>query len=260
MSRVNVYPDAEPDAGAPPRVLGWFDYARASRWSDQDPVTGNGSGGVHRGQAVIRTAQGKWVLEHWTDWAGETSTRTFIAEGDAREWLIRNGEDAAVTEYFGDLAEEEDRRPGRPEIGNKVQVSLGDLLGRVDAFAGSRCVSRAEAIRELLCASLPAQTARADGDPRTWGDAELIDAHIGYGYGGHDVIDAEFWRRHPQHHGFYAAARHVARQHAEQWQDAHPDEDMLDPGSAYEDSPEAGALTDAYRLSVDELRASRGTP
>lgn len=39
---------------------------------------------------------------------------------------------------------------GRPEIGGKVHVALGDLLPRVDAYAAAQTVSRAEAIRQLL--------------------------------------------------------------------------------------------------------------
>jgi hypothetical protein len=47
-----------------------------------------------------------------------------------------------------------ERGPGRPEIGEPVNVRLGDLLPRVDEFAASRDLSRAAAIRELVSRGL----------------------------------------------------------------------------------------------------------
>lgn len=52
---------------------------------------------------------------------------------------------------------------GRPAIGEKVQVRLGALLPRVDAFAARRGINRAEALRRLLAEALDAQPA-AEGD------------------------------------------------------------------------------------------------
>lgn len=49
------------------------------------------------------------------------------------------------------------RAPGRPVIGGKVQVRLGDLLPLVDAWAAEQGIERAEAVRRLVSAGLDAQ-------------------------------------------------------------------------------------------------------
>jgi hypothetical protein len=156
MGRINIY--APPSYDNPedydkPELLGWFESAKAAHWTDRDH-NGNGSGGTGRGQAVYRTAGGKWVLEHWTAWQGETATHQYISDATARDWLLHNGEDEAVKIIFGDIAEEEDRRPGRPEVGNVINVRLGELLGRVDEFAADSRISRAEAVRQLVFGGL----------------------------------------------------------------------------------------------------------
>ena len=154
MDRVNVYsyPD-EDDYVTGRRLVGHFDLDKAERWTDSD-YNGNGSGGVGRGTAVIRTSQGRWVLQRWTNWQNETSQHEYITDSEARDWLLRNHEDDAVKKYFGEIPEEEDRRPGRPSIGGYVHVPLGDLVGQVDTYASETGQSRAEAIRTLLTEAL----------------------------------------------------------------------------------------------------------
>lgn len=152
MLRINVYEKIrEEDYGyVTPKLAGWFDWHKAARWSDAD-YNGDGSGGVGRGQAVILTSGGKWVLERWSRWQNESDRYEYITADEARDWLLRNNEDAAVAECFGEIAEEEDRRPGRPEIGGRISTAIGDeLLANVDAYAKAREVTRAEAIRSLL--------------------------------------------------------------------------------------------------------------
>lgn len=149
MDRTNIFADHDDR-----RIIGWFDWdVIQGRWSDRD-YNGNGSGGAGRGEEVILTAGGKWVMNHWTNWQGESSTRVYITADDARDWLLRNDEDSAVEEHFGEIPGEEDRRPGRPEIGEPVGVRLGDLLGAVDAYASAKGVKRAEAIRQLVSTGL----------------------------------------------------------------------------------------------------------
>jgi hypothetical protein len=152
MDRINVYSyPAEEESFGETTLAGWFDGDKALRWDDAD-YNGNGSGGTARGQAVNRTSGGRWVLEHWTRWQNERSRYEFISDEAAREWLLRNGCDKAVAEHFGDI--EEERGPGRPTIGEPINIRLGDLLGRVDAFATAAGQTRAEAIRELVTAGL----------------------------------------------------------------------------------------------------------
>lgn len=152
MSRVNVRETISPeDYGlVTPKLAGWFDWDKAARWSDAD-CNGNGSGGAGRGQAVMLTAGGRWVLENWTRWQDENSRYEYITADEARDWLLRNNEDAAVAAHFGEIAEEEDRRGGRPEIGGAVHIRFGeDLLAKVDAYAKAHEISRPEAVRSLL--------------------------------------------------------------------------------------------------------------
>jgi hypothetical protein len=144
MDRTNIFADHDDR-----RITGWFDWdAIKGRWTDRD-YNNNGSHGTGRGEEVILTAGGKWVMNHWT-----ASTRVYMTADAARDWLLRNEEDAAVAKHFGEIPGEEDRRPGRPEIGEPVQVRLGDLLGAVDAFANAKGVKRAEAIRQLVSTGL----------------------------------------------------------------------------------------------------------
>jgi hypothetical protein len=148
MSRINVY-------GPDNTLAGWFDPVKAARWTDADH-NGNGSGGTGRGQAIYRTAGGRWVMEQWTLWQGESSYREFTDPGTAREWLLRNGYDEDAAKHFGDI--EEERGPGRPRIGGEVLLRLGDdLLTGVDAYAGGRALSRAEAVRSLLSRALSSE-------------------------------------------------------------------------------------------------------
>lgn len=154
--RINVYTYPHPDDydSEGPQLAGWFDWSKADRWSDSD-YNGNGSGGPGRGQAVIRTAKGRWVLEQWTAWQNESDTYEYIPDERAQEWLLRHNEDAAVAEHFGAI--EEERGPGRPEIGGRITTAIGDdLLVQLDEWAVAHGVSRAETIRHLLSSALKA--------------------------------------------------------------------------------------------------------
>jgi hypothetical protein len=154
MDRTNILASVD-DPDDVTGVIGWFDFDKIQgRWTDRDPVTRNGSRGTGRGTAIILTSGGKWVHEDWTNWQGEATVYTYATPEQAREWLLRNGEDTAAEEYFGEIPGEEDRRPGRPEIGEPVQVRLGDLLGAVDAYAAAKGIKRAEAIRQLVTTGL----------------------------------------------------------------------------------------------------------
>jgi hypothetical protein len=101
VTRVNVYDTSLFEDSA--EIWAAFDYDRIrGRWSDEDS-DGRGSRGTGRGEAVILTGNGraKWVLEKWTNWGGEGARHERLDDEDAREWLERNGFDAAVAEHFG---------------------------------------------------------------------------------------------------------------------------------------------------------------
>lgn len=146
MSRVAVTEDGQ--------YAGHFDWGKAGRWSDRD-VNGNGSGGAGYGEAVMLTAGGKWVLEHWTLMQGVRNTYEWITAEEAQAWLIRHGAHEVVEEYFGDEPDEVDRRAGRPEIGGRVTLALGTgNLARVDAWAEAEGISRAEWVRRAVEAAV----------------------------------------------------------------------------------------------------------
>ena len=83
---------------------------------------------------------------------GEGETHRYVDDQAAADWLLLNREDEAHHHYFGEPASE--RGPGRPEVGGLVQIRLGDLLERVDGWAETPGVSRAEAVRQLVVAGL----------------------------------------------------------------------------------------------------------
>jgi len=160
MTRVNVYSKpgeyAGPCAGA--ELLGWFDTSSAEIFEQGKEWNGSNMVGVLTGsewvdEYLYRTKGGRWVLNKDAHrYMNGPDTYEFITDAEAQDWLLRSeANDEAVTRYFGEIAEEEDRRaPGRPAIGTAVNVRLGDdLLAMVDQYAAERSISRAEAIRRL---------------------------------------------------------------------------------------------------------------
>lgn len=150
MARINVYSsDYERST-----LEGWFESSKADFWSDRD-WNGDGSQGTGRGQTIWRTAQGRWVLENWTRWQGESDSYRYIDADEAREWLLKNNRDDIVEKYLGEI--EEETGPGgardgagRPEIGPAINIRLPQtLIDDIDA-ARREDESRAGAIRRLL--------------------------------------------------------------------------------------------------------------
>ena len=89
-------------------------------------------------------------------------------------------------------------------------------------------------------------------DPRAWSNTYLAQAHAGYGYGGHEVIDSEFWRRYPHLAGWRAAIRFLTRREIEEWSQSHPGLDPLGlPGP--DPDPAIRTLIEGYRAAVDAM-------
>lgn len=153
MARVNVYEEHDDGNGGTEYTwAGWFDSTKADRWTDMDHDN-NGSGGVGRGQAVYRTAKGRWVLEHWTCWQGEEDRYTFISPDEARDWLLQNDCDEAVEEHFGEI--EEEQGPGRPAIGPPLPVPMSKgLRVPLGLRANAAGTSMAEVVRTAVAREL----------------------------------------------------------------------------------------------------------
>lgn len=158
MSRINIYRTDE--FTGEQALEGWFDMDSAIRFDQDTEWDGNNMIGViTRSQWVdeylFRTKGGRWVLNHNArrHYNGP-DTYKFITDEQARDWLIRSQcNDKAIEEYFGPV--EEERGPGRPEVGPAVNMRFPqDLLDRIDAAAKTDGISRAEKIRRLVAAGL----------------------------------------------------------------------------------------------------------
>lgn len=155
MTRINVY-TSDPYEGK--TLAGWFDPDKAEI-REEENTQGNMVGihsGVHKHEALYRTAGGRWVLHRWSDYRDSEPTYEFITDDQAKKWLIIDESDSAnqlIERYFGEL--EEERGPGRPEIGGRVNLRLGDaLVAALDARAKSEGINRAELARRLLTDAL----------------------------------------------------------------------------------------------------------
>lgn len=159
MPRINVYADDEDGQ----RILaGWFDPDKAEVAAEDfryDEHTNRVS--VHTGdqfyhQALYHTSGGRWVLHCWSQWQGSVPTYEFLTDEQAKTWLLVNGSDDVIAEHFGEV--EEERGPGRPEVGKPINVRLGDeLLAQVDAEAKRCGKSRADTLRDLVAQALAGQ-------------------------------------------------------------------------------------------------------
>jgi hypothetical protein len=160
MARTNVYSYAETEYDET-TLAGWFNpssatmYKEATEWDGNNHVSVNPVGQFGH-QALFRTKGDRWVLNTWSQWQGVEERFEFVDDATAKNWLIRNSEDDAVTEHFGELEEESGPNlGGRPTVGPKVEVRLDEeTLRRVTEFAAGR--ARADALRDLITAGLNA--------------------------------------------------------------------------------------------------------
>lgn len=151
MARINVIDEAG-------QLVGWFDDEKAERFAEDRDWNGSNwisvaTGSQWHHEALYRTAGGRWVLHFWSQYQGVPERYEFISDTKAREWLLKNGHDEAVERFFGPV--EEERGPGRPEIGPAIQIRLPqELLDKIDARAQESGSSRAETIRQLLAIAM----------------------------------------------------------------------------------------------------------
>jgi hypothetical protein len=87
----------------------WFDAAAAERFEEE--LNWNGSNMISAAtrrrwehERLYRTAGGRWVLRHWSQWQGVPESWTEIDDEQAAAWLATNGHDphpACAAEYAG---------------------------------------------------------------------------------------------------------------------------------------------------------------
>ncbi|MFR9676425.1 hypothetical protein [Streptomyces sp. TR02-1] len=170
MARQAVYRYDEENN--PIETAGWFEPEQAEVVEEANPMTAERFDELARkGRArrvvketLYRTPEGRWVHRvrahvgpdgNWVEDAARVDPRLgsracrhrYVTEAEALAWLSTHARATDVARFF---PEEPERGPGRPEIGQPVQVRLGNLLPLVDQWAADRGYSRAEAIRRLL--------------------------------------------------------------------------------------------------------------
>lgn len=73
----------------------WFDveaaevYKEATYWDGQNKRSVNCE--KHNYQELYETKSGNWVICNFNDFSGSRTTYESIGEGEAKEWLIKNG-------------------------------------------------------------------------------------------------------------------------------------------------------------------------
>lgn len=76
----------------------WFDPDKAACidedtwWNGSNQIScATGSQWEH--EALYRTAGGKWILNHWSQWQGSGESWSLVTDHDAAAWLVRNHAD-----------------------------------------------------------------------------------------------------------------------------------------------------------------------
>lgn len=140
----------------------WFELDKAThvaeeetRWDGNNMIS-RATGSQWQREDLYRTAGGAWVIRHdnrdgrfggvvGVTWHGVTAER-------AEEWLRKQDLHDVADEHFEAV---EERGPGRPEIGGRATMALGDdLLPRIDAAAKAAGLTRAEWVRRACEATL----------------------------------------------------------------------------------------------------------
>lgn len=104
MLRVNVFDEDG-------QLVGWFnketakEFTEDTRWDGHNHIS-RATGSQWDHEQLYRTAGGNWVLYRWSQWEGVADRYQFLAEDEARTWLLAQGHDAAAEEYFGPIPEE----------------------------------------------------------------------------------------------------------------------------------------------------------
>jgi hypothetical protein len=164
MTRINIYssPSQEDlEQGERPTLEGWFDLESAESWDEGTRWDGSNhislaTGGQWEHERLYRTAGGRWVLNHWSQWQGTQETYLFVGADDVRDWLLRCEYDSAAVETITGAEIEPERGPGQPQIGTPIKATIAsDDLAAIDAaIERGEYRSRSEAVRLLVAEGL----------------------------------------------------------------------------------------------------------
>lgn len=157
MSRI-IITSTDPHTGE--TVTGWFDpasstlYRAAREWNGRNRASVI-TGDEYADEYLYRTRGGRWVLNRdTTRYDGGGDRYEYVSDAEARDWLVRSQDNEdALAQWFGPV--EEERGPGRPVVGDQVNIAFpGELLAAVDAAARAAGVSRSEWVRRAAQAAL----------------------------------------------------------------------------------------------------------
>lgn len=151
MARQNVFNEEG-------KLMGWFDLNAAEKFEEDTFFDGSNhisraTGSQWSHQKLFRTKKGQWVLHTWGGYGN--ASWVFIGDAAAKEWLLTQSEDQAVSRFFGELEEEAGPAPvregaGRPRLsadGNgqemvRARVSP-EIREWIEASGGLQAVLRA---------------------------------------------------------------------------------------------------------------------
>ncbi len=73
----------------------WFDGIAATKFEETTQFDGNNhvsraTGDKFKHEALFRTADGNWILNHWSQWQGTLQTYLEISDAEAATWLSVN--------------------------------------------------------------------------------------------------------------------------------------------------------------------------
>jgi hypothetical protein len=151
----------------------WFNLDTATRIEETTRWDGQNQVSVHvtdpsdryaarEHQTLFRTASRRWVLHTANQWQHIPDRWMWLDDEQAKSWLVVNGSDDELAEYFGKV--EEERGPGRPPtIPDPVAVHVHyprELLAAVDAAASEAGISRAEWLRRIAASALQSAAAQ----------------------------------------------------------------------------------------------------
>jgi hypothetical protein len=152
MTRINVLGPVADSYTGEREYSGRFDPEKAVCIEGRLEWDGHNKASVHVGanrrQDLYRTAGGRWVLNSWSFYQGEEEVYEFIDADRALKWLMVNGSDEIVEKYFGEV--EEERGPGRPAIGDRVEFRLPPSLRDQITKQAQDGETMADTIRRLL--------------------------------------------------------------------------------------------------------------
>jgi len=79
----------------------WFDMDKTEEFKEAEYWDGNNhiskaTGSQWEHERLYRTASGRWILNHWSQWQGSIETYIEINDDEAARWLVINEQESAI--------------------------------------------------------------------------------------------------------------------------------------------------------------------